>query len=101
MGQHPEHESGIQPWRSQLIRGLLRAVVVVAAVALVVGLGRVRYAWLQPVYVVAYAGLVAITLWRGAPYRLQAAILVILAYAIGVLLLFEDALSGSGRLFLL
>ncbi len=91
----------MRTWRQRLIRGVLRSTVVVGAVALVAGSFAMQYTWLLPFYLGAYAILVLITFWRRAPYALQAGAILGLIYCLGILGLFEDGLSGDGRVFLL
>lgn len=95
---------GVRTWQQQLIRGILRATVVVGALAVVSG-SYTAYASrdiLQiPFYVGAYAILVLITFWRRAPYGLQVGVFVGLIYGLSIFELIEDGLSGSGRIFLL
>lgn len=88
-------------WRQGLIRGMLRSAVIVGAIALVAGSFAMMYTWLLPLYLGAYAILVLITFWRRAPYALQAGTILGLIYCLGILGLFEDGLSGDGRVFLL
>ncbi len=91
----------MRTWRQRLIRGMLRAAVIVGAIALVAGSFAMQYTWLLPFYLGAYAILVLITFWRRTPYALQAGTILGLIYCLGILGLFEDGLSGDGRVFLL
>jgi GAF domain-containing protein len=95
---------GIRVWQQQLIRGILRAMVVVGALALAGGSytaytnGNTQQI---AIYLGTYAILVLITFWRRAPYSLQVGAFVSLIYALSLFELLEDGLSGSGRVFLL
>jgi len=94
----------LQTWRQQLIRGVLRALVIVGALALVAGSYNAyasQRVGLIPLYVGAYATLVLIALWRRVPYSVQAGTVLSLVYGLGVLGLLEAGLSGDGRVFLL
>lgn len=94
----------LRAWRQQLIRGMLRALIVVGLLALVSGSYN-AYAnqeiWLIPFYVGAYGVLVLITLWQRVPHALQSGTILGLVYILGVLGLVEAGLSGDGRVFLL
>jgi GAF domain-containing protein len=91
-------------WREQLVRSGLRAMVIIGLVAVVAG---AYYAyttgstWVIPFYLVAYAGLLLVTLVTQIPYNIQAATLVGLIYLLGVVDLLESGRGGDGRVFLL
>jgi GAF domain-containing protein len=94
----------IQTWQQQLVQGLLRALVVVGALA-TVGAIYDAYAtqvlWQIPVFLGAYSLLVVITLSRRAPYVLQAGILLALVYGLGIFDLFIAGQTGDAFPFLL
>lgn len=94
-------QEDVQAWRRQMIWVLLRVAVVAAAVALVPGLIQIQYPWLIVVYLAAYGTLVLVTFWQRVPYAVQASTVLALVYALGVVALLEDGLSGDGRVFLL
>ena len=94
----------LQIWRQRLVRGLLRAAVIVGAVALTPGFysaykeGDIST---LPLYVGVYVILVLIALWRRAPYTLQTWILLGLLYVTGIAALPRRGLSGADEVFLL
>jgi len=94
----------MQLWRAQLVRGILRAAVIFGFLALLGGsyseyvAGRV---WQIPLYVAAYALLVAVTFWRRGPYALQAGIILLLFYVLSLSNLISTGLAGDGEAFLL
>ena len=84
---------GIQTWRQQLLRGMLRALIIIGAVALVFGAYsayETQDTWLIPLYLVIYATLLVLTFWRRAPYAVQAWTVVGLVYSMGVLELVDS-----------
>jgi len=94
----------LQTWRRQLIRKVLRVVLIVGGLAVVMGsynaytLGRVE---LIPIYLGVYAILVLTTFWRDISYDIQVGVILSLLYGLGVLELSTAGQSGNGRLFLL
>jgi GAF domain-containing protein len=94
----------LQTWRQQLVRQMLRVILIVGSLAVVVGsynaytLGRVE---LIPIYVGIYAILILVTFWRNASYDIQVGVILSLLYGLGVLELSTAGQSGNGRLFLL
>jgi GAF domain-containing protein len=91
-------------WRQQLLRAVLRVLVFIGAPALVAaayGLYRTGDLWLLPYYVVGYAVLVLITLWKRVPHVVQVGGLLCLVYAWGILELVDSGLVGEGRTVLL
>ncbi|RMF27028.1 MAG: hypothetical protein D6759_18470, partial [Chloroflexi bacterium] len=91
-------------WRERLVRGLLRASLVVGALALVAGLinaFQARALLLALIYIAAYLALLAITFVSRLPYRLRAGVFLFLLYGLGLVGLLESGLSGDGRVFLL
>ncbi len=94
----------IQTWRRELVRGVLRVLVVVGALAVLSSSYNAfteGEAGLIPFYVGGYGALLVITFWRRTSYAVQAGILLFLVYGLGVLGLVEAGLSGDGRVFLL
>ena len=94
---------GIRTWRQQLLRGILRTLIIIGAVALVFGTYsayETQNTWLIPLYVVIYATLLILALWRRVSYAVQAWALVGLMYGMGVLELVDTGLNGEGRTFL-
>jgi len=94
----------LHTWRKLLLRGILRVVAVVGALALLAGSYnsyQVQKPWLIPVFVLAYALLLLVTFWRRASYIAQVTVILVLIYGLGVLFLAIDGLSGDGRVFLL
>lgn len=100
----PETLEDLQTWRQQLVRQMLRVILIIGSLAVVVGsynaytLGRVE---LIPIYVGVYAILVLVTFWRNASYDVQVGVILSLLYGLGVLELSTAGQSGNGRLFLL
>jgi GAF domain-containing protein len=94
----------LQAWRQQLIRRVLRVIVIVGSLAVVLGsinaytAGQVE---LIPIYVGVYAILALVTFWRRASYGVQVGAVLSLLYGLGVLELFTAGRSGDGRIFLL
>jgi GAF domain-containing protein len=91
----------VRVWRQETLRQVVYAVAVFGTIALGVAMFQVRYTWLIPLYIVVYAGLLVVTLWRQAPYNFQAIAVLAMVYIMGVMGLLEDGLSGDGRVFLL
>jgi GAF domain-containing protein len=92
-----------QTWRQQLIRWLLRGLLIAGGMAVVVGSYNAYTAgdiWLAPLYAVAYIILAVITFWRRISYNVQVGALLSLIYGLGVLDLFTSGRSGDGRIFL-
>jgi GAF domain-containing protein len=80
---------------------MLYAAVVLGGVALVPALLHLQVQSLMPLYVGIYIVLVIVTFWRRVPLIVRSIIILVLLYALGCLGLFEDGLSGDGRVFLL
>lgn len=91
-------------WREQLVRSGLRAMVIIGLIAVVAG-SYYAYStgstWVIPFYLVAYVGLLLVTLGTQMPYNIQAATLIGLIYLLGVVDLLESGRGGDGRVFLL
>ncbi|GAB4532527.1 MAG: hypothetical protein Kow0063_13180 [Anaerolineae bacterium] len=94
----------IHIWQQQLIRGMLRVLVVVGVLALV---GAIYDAytgqalWQIPIFLAAYGLLVVVTFWPRAPYPAQAGILLAMLYGLGVFNLFVAGQTGDSFPFLL
>ena len=91
-------------WRERLVRGLLRASLVVGALALVAGLINAvtaRAVLLVVIYVAAYLAMLVITFASRLPYLLRAGVFLFLLYGLGLVGLLESGLSGDGRVFLI
>jgi len=94
----------IRTWQKQLLRGILRALVGIGAVAIVTGsysAYETQDAWLIPFYVGAYGILLVITFWRRVSYIVQAWVLVSVIYGMAILELTDTGLGGDGRVYLL
>jgi len=94
----------VRSWQQQLLRGLLRALLILGALALA-GAAYDAIAtqkiWEIPIFAFAYATLLLITFWRRIPYAIQAGTLLTLLYALGVFNLLVYAQNGDGFIFLL
>jgi GAF domain-containing protein len=94
----------IDTWRKQLSMMLLRALVVVGALAVIAG-SYVAYvdqlAWQIAVYVGFYAVLLAITFWRRVPYQVQAMMVMLLLCGFGVFNLTQFGINAESAFFLL
>jgi GAF domain-containing protein len=94
----------LSAWRQQLMRGVLRVLIIIGAPAVVLASYSAyvqKHIWPIPFYVGAFALVVLIALWRRAPYTLQAWTVLGLVYGLGVLDLADLWLVGDGRLLLL
>jgi GAF domain-containing protein len=94
----------VRTWQQQLLRGVLRALVIIGVPALVLGsysAYETQDMWLIPLYLAAYAILLVITLWRRVSYATQAWTIVSVIYGMGVLELADTGLGGDGRIYLL
>jgi len=95
--------AGLQPLQAQLIRVLLRALVVLAGLLAILGtLDSIAtdQVWTIPFYWGSYALLVVATVWPRAPYRFRVWTVIGLLCIQGVIDLIEDGPSGSARVFL-
>ena len=94
----------VRSWQQQLLRGLLRALIILGLLALA-GAAYDAIAtqkiWEIPIFAFAYATLLLITFWRRIPYAIQAGTLLTLLYALGVFNLLVYAQNGDGFIFLL
>ncbi len=94
----------IQDLRERLVRGGLRALVVIVPAVAAAG-SYYDYSrgilWTIPSYWAAYLVILAVAYWRRVPYVVRAGLLVSIVYLLGLLDLVGDGRGGSGRLFLL
>lgn len=88
-------------WRGRLVQAILYAALVLGGIALVPALLHLQIQSLMPLYLGIYGVLVIVTFWRRVPLIVRSIIILALLYALGVLGLFEDGMSGDGRVFLL
>lgn len=97
-------------WRSQVLNGLLRGIVIFGFVAVAAGIYNTLADPLLPsgtktllsiAYVIAYLATLAIAFINRIPYGVKTATLLGILYLIGVLGLHADGLSGDGRVFIL
>jgi len=94
----------IRTWQQQLVRGVLRALVVVGLLALAVSS---YYAFVQgtlgliPVYLTAYAIVLLLTFWRRVPYVAQVWVLIVAFYVLALVDFATEGRGASARLFLL
>jgi GAF domain-containing protein len=94
----------IRTWQQQLLRGVLRALVVLATVAIVPGsysAYETQDTWLIPLYVTAYSIILVITFWRRISYTARAWVFLGVIYSMGVLELSDTGMGGEGRTYLL
>ncbi len=96
--------SELQDLRERLVRGGMRALVVIVPFVAAAG-SYYDYSrgilWTIPAYWVAYIVVLAIAYGRRVPYAARAGLLVALVYMLALLDLVGDGRAGSGRLFLL
>lgn len=94
----------VQTWRQQLVRGVLRALLVVGLLAVVAGSyeGYVNQEfWAIPLYWGLLAFGLLLTFWRRASYTLQAGGLLAVLYTLGMIAFISGGLGDSGRMYLL
>jgi GAF domain-containing protein len=94
----------VQTWQQQLVRGVLRVIVVVGLLAAAVSSYYAyvqQLVWLIPIYWVAYAIVVVMAFWRRVPYTLQVWVILGLFYLLALFDLATEGRGASGRLFLL
>jgi GAF domain-containing protein len=94
----------VQTWRQQLVRGALRALVVLGFLAVLASVYYSQEAgktWQILLSIGAYTALVLITLWRRAPYTLQAGTLSFLLYGLGLYNAVSYGLAADAGIFLL
>ena len=91
-------------WRGQLARGMLRAVSLVATLAIMYFCYNAYVEgsyWVIPVYVAAYVLLIGISFLRRVPAKVQSAVLVVLVYGLALTDLVDSGRVGDGRVFLM
>lgn len=94
----------VRAWQRQLLQGVLRAIAIVALVAVVIAtydsVGRGQF-WTVPFYWISYAIVLVLVFWRNAPYSLGAGAIMIVIYVQGFVDFIQDGLAGSARIFML
>ncbi len=94
----------IRLWRQELIRRVLRVMLIFGGLMVVVG-SYSTYSrgllWAMGVYIGVYIVLVLLTLWRQAPYTLQVTGIQLILYAISVVVFVSRGLGDSSRVYLL
>ena len=104
LGDDPEAWEDIQAWRRQLVRGILRVLLVLGGLVLAItvyGTWQRGNVLLVGVYVFIYLLLVGLMLWKSAPYALHAGGILALMYAVGLSDLFNYGWQQDVRLFFL
>ena len=100
----PDPMNNLQIWRQQLIRGILWVFLVLGFVAAVVGSYH-NYTRGTNDTTLFYWGIfiliLAVTLWRRAPYLLQTGVLFLILYSVGVNGIISLGVNGYGIMFLL
>jgi len=94
----------ISAWRQRLLRGVLRAMVIVGVPAVVLGsysAYETNDLWLIPIYLAIYGIILLVAFWRRVSYPAQAWTMLGLMYGWGVLEFLDSGLSGEGRTVLL
>lgn len=94
----------IRFWRQELIRRVLRVMLIFGGLMVTVG-SYSAYSrgllWAMGVYIGVYVALALLTLWRQAPYTLQVAGIQLILYAIAVVVFVSRGLGDSSRVYLL
>ena len=94
----------ISAWRQRLLRGVLRAMVIVGVPAVALGsysAYETNDLWLIPIYLAIYGIILLVAFWRRVSYPAQAWTMLGLMYGWGVLEFLDSGLSGEGRTVLL
>ncbi len=94
----------LDSWRERILTALLGSAAVLGLLAFLATAGSLlqRGQWTMLwINSASYAWLLLITLLRRLPYRLRAGSGLLLLFAIGAASLLDNALSGSGRVFLI
>lgn len=94
----------IRNWQRQLLQNLLYISLVAATPAFASSAYNAYVSGREamiPFWAGAYALLLAITLWKGAPYISRAVLLLSLLYGLGILDMIESGRSGDGKILLL
>jgi GAF domain-containing protein len=98
----PQEE--MRTWQKQLIRGMLRAMIVAGLLAAAAGTYDSLESgdlWTLPIYWGSYGIVVLLAFWRRAPYTLQVSALIGMLYFIGFADFIQDGSTGSARAFML
>jgi len=97
-------EGGWQTWRQELIRWILRVLLIPGGLAAAIGSynaytdGKIE---LITLYAGAYAVLALTTFWEKVSYNVQVGTLLGIVYGLGVFELLTSGRNGDGRIFLL
>jgi GAF domain-containing protein len=97
-------DADIRTFQRQLLRGVLRVAAIVGLLVVLAGSYDAyiyQSWWTCGMYWAAYGLVLLFLFWRGAPYALQAWVVVGLVYVIGVSDFVEDGTGGSARVFML
>ena len=92
----------VQAWRQLLVRGILRAATILGFLVLVLVIYDVHttdFGQVIPLYLLAYALLALAAFWRGASYRLQCGVVLLLLYGLGFVDTSMYGMSGTGGIF--
>ena len=98
----PQEE--MRTWQKQLIRGMLRAMIVAGLLAAAAGTYDSLESgdlWTLPIYWGSWGIVVLLAFWRRAPYALQVGALIGMLYFIGFADFIQDGSTGSARAFML
>jgi GAF domain-containing protein len=94
----------VRAWQEQLIRTILRALIVVgplAAIAASIHDYSQGVYWPIPLYWLVYGILVVLTYWRQVPSSWQVSVIMGLVYGLAIIDFVSDGRQGNGRVFLL
>ena len=95
---------GIEAWRQRLVHTVLRVFVIAGVLTAAAGSYQ-RYLsgdiWAIPIYWGIFSVALALTLWKQAPYRVQASGIIALLYALSVVSFLFGGLGDSSTLYLL
>lgn len=94
----------VRAWQHELLRGVLRAAVIVGFLAVLAGSYDAyiyQSWWVIAMYWGAYGFVLLFLFWRRAPYVLQAWSIVALLYVVAVTDFVDDGTGGAARAFLL
>ncbi len=94
----------VRIWQQQIVRGVLRALVVVGFIAAAAS-SYYSYTqglvWVIPLYALAYVVVLVVAFWQRVPYKLQVWVIIGAFYALAVLDFATEGRGASARLFLL
>jgi GAF domain-containing protein len=94
----------VRTWQERLVVGILRAISIVGVLVAAAGTYDSytnQEFWTIPFYWGSYAIVLALMLWRRAPYSLRVWGIISLVYVLGFTDFVQDGRSGSARIFLL